>query len=142
MAKAGALLFAIIILLGGSVMYTKLCRLEAKTNESSAIIEMESATTESTTTTEETTTTTATVVTQPEKPLILLDMQRRLDVVNKLLEDEKEEAEYIRKEQELGKALNNQQVYILNEYSMLIIEKRFLTDSIDKLETKWRAEHS
>ena len=90
------------------------------------ISELESAITTTTvstedTTTEDTTVSTTTVSAIPERPLIVADMQRRLDVLVELIKTRKDEVEEVAQLQRDGKNLTDDQYHLLDWYSSAIL---------------------
>lgn len=102
------------------------------------ISELESAvttiSTEATTVTEETTVSTTTASTIPERPLIVADMQRRLDVLIELIKTRKDEVEEVAQMQRDGKNLTDDQYHLLNWYSSAIVEEYSLVYAIKNRE--------
>lgn len=106
-----------------------------KPDDESSIVEELVEATESTTTTESYTTTITTTA-EPTKPLLILDMQRRLDVISALIRSSKDEVEAITKKQNTGESLTDDEHGRLAVYADLLYERDILNDTISKLENK------
>lgn len=124
-----------LVVIIGVVLITACVQLE---KAGARISELESAvttiSTEVTTATEETTVSTTTVSAIPERPLIVADMQRRLDVLIELIKTRKDEVEEVAQMQRDGKNLTDDQYHLLNWYSSAIVEEYSLVYAIKNRE--------
>ena len=126
-----------LVVIIGVVLITACVQLEkagVKISELESAITTTTISTEATMATEDTTVSTTTVSTIPERPLIVADMQRRLDVLVELIKTRKDEVEEVAQLQRDGKNLTDDQFHLLDWYSSAIVEEYSLIYAIKNKE--------